>query len=313
MSTLGFTLRGYLRPLSVGLRNLVYIGAAHRWAHLHLAYSLSLQTDSGTPLHLQSILVPPLAAERIKAILPRAVDISWSGSSINLGLYHRNSRRWTMRTEKILDAAAKKASLRVLRRTFGDWKGTIPHHLTPKEAQIIDMVNSTAFYLTHLQSDRGKKYWKTTAEEAKRVLTSLRDNGIGNISYRFSMSGNLVPAAVIIEGSEESVYSITKALLEECPTTRALIASDGRLSICSSRIPREETKSLFSNLPRIAGKYGITVRPLTIITHRNYEGSICQRILNPDGSYNDDTSGFLSQVRSAPKSLLEDTQEEEQL
>ena len=127
------------------------------------------------------------------------------------------------------------------------------------------------------------------------------------------MSGNLVPAAVIIEGSEESVYSITKALLEECPTTRALIASDGRLSICSSRIPREETKSLFSNLPRIAGKYGITVRPLTIITHRNYEGSICQRILNPDGSYNDDTSGFLSQVRSAPKSLLEDTQEEEQL
>ena len=100
-------------------------------------------------------------------------------------------------------------------------------------------------------------------------MTGLRDKGVIDISYRFRVSGDLIPVTVIVEGQPKSVYSITKALLESCPTTRTLISENGSLSINTCRIPLEQTEEVFVELPRIA--------------------------------YDDDVSNFLSQIKSVPR------------
>ncbi|MFW9956340.1 MAG: hypothetical protein ACFFD3_17490 [Candidatus Thorarchaeota archaeon] len=302
ISTMGFSPRAYVRPHSVGLQNLVYIGAAHRWAHRHLAYSLSFRTKSGKSIHLQSIVVPPLGAKRIESALPKIQNIEWSGSSINLDLYREAKGIWTMRIKHILNSISRNESLRNLKKKYGDWFGNVPHTLSREEAKIVDMINSTVFYLTHLKDKKIQKYWNVTEETAKRVLIHLRDQNIVDISYRFNMSADLILAGIIVEGQPESVYSITSALMRNCPTTRSMVSGSGKMSIINCRIPKEMQSVLFEDFPRLASDNGIVVKPLTITGHRNYEGSLYQRIIREDGTYDDDVSHFLSQIRSLPKS-----------
>ena len=303
MSTMGFSLRAYIQPKNVRLQNIVHLGEAYRWAHRHLAYSYSLSFDieSRFPLYLHSIIVPPIAAKRIESVLPQVHTIGWSGASTNYKLFIENEGGWTIDNEKVLDSPNKRVGLGVLKKKYGGKKLKTPYQLTRKEVKIIDMVNSGVFYLTHLETERGQQYWNTTKTEGKRILTGLRDKGVIDISYRFRVSGDLIPVTVIVEGQPKSVYSITKALLESCPTTRTLISENGSLSINTCRIPLEQKEEVFVELPRIAKENGITVRPLTVTAFRNYEGSLFQRIIRDDGTYDDDVSNFLSQIKSVPR------------
>jgi len=298
MATMGFGLRAHVQQMNIGLNNIVYLGVAYRWAHRHLSYSYSLnfRMESGFPVYLQSIVVPPIAAKRIESVLPEVYTIGWLGSSTNYKLFRHDPSGWTMNSERILSAPEKSVNLGVLKRKYGGRDLKSPYQLTRKEAKIIDMVNSGIFFLTHLETEKGRRYWNTTEKEAKRVLTDLRNRGVIDISYRFPVSGDLSSVTLIVEGQPKSVYSISKALLECCPTTRTLISEDGSLSINTSRIPQEQKEEIFVELPRIAKENGITVRPFSVTGFRNYEGSLYQRIIREDGTYDDDVSNFLSQV-----------------
>jgi hypothetical protein len=305
MQIMGFSIRAYVQPDRVGLRNLVYLGAAHRWPHRHLAYSLSFNSESEGPLHLQSIVTPPKSVDIVKAALPRIKVMSWSGSSTNLQLFRETQASWTIKRNLILNSSSKKFSMKSLKKKIGNVYDNIIHHLNTKEAQIIDMVNSTVFYLTHLDLRKGQQYWRTTKEEAEKIITTLRNKGVVDVSYRFILGRNLLPATVLIEGKPESIASIINGLLFGCPTTRATISDDGRFAICNTRIPIESKKTIFEELPQRARENGIDLKSLSITAHRNYEGSLLQRIIKKDGSYDDDITHFLSQIRSLPKA--EDT------
>ncbi|MDF1537750.1 MAG: hypothetical protein P1Q69_02485 [Candidatus Thorarchaeota archaeon] len=303
MSTMGFSLRAYVQPMNVGLQNIVFLGVGYRWTH-HLSYSYSLNfgMESGSPLYIQSMIVPPIAAKRIESVLPEVHTIGWLGSSTNYKLFRQDLGGWTMNSEKILASPDKSVSLGVLKTKFGGKSLKAPYHLTRKEARMIDMVNSGVFYLTHLETEKGQRYWNTTEKEAKRVLTDLRDKGVIDISYRFRVSGDLSPVTLIVEGQPKSVYSISKALLDNCPTTRTLISGGGSLSINTCRIPEEQKEEILDDLPRIAKENDITIRPFSVTGFRNYEGSLYQRIIRDDGTYDDDVSTFLSQIKPLSKS-----------
>lgn len=43
---------------------------------------------------------------------------------------------------------------------------------------------------------------------------------------------------------------------------------------------------------------------------RSYTGDFYQRLLKPDGTWDDDVSGLLSQVRSAPKHIKDEVMQE---
>ena len=298
MWTMGFSLREYVHPMNVGLRNIVYLGSVYRWVHQHLAYSLRLRTESGLPLYLQSIIVPPLAAESIESVFPQAHSIGWSSSSTNYKLFKEKQAEWTIKSKQILRSPERRMTLHALKKKFGETNQKSPYRLTRKDATIIDMVNSTVFYLTHLEKERGLQYWNTTEKEAKRILTNLRNKGVVDISYRVNMGGEFILIAIIVEGQPNSVYSISDALLSGCPTTRTLISDDGSFSINTSRIPIEMRDVFFEDLPRIAKENGITLRPFTVTGFRNFEGSLYQRIIKDDGTYDDDVSNFLSQIES---------------
>ena len=86
--------------------------------------------------------------------------------------------------------------------------------------------------------------------------------------------------------------------MESCPTTRTLISKDGSLSINTCRIPVDNKEEVFDDFPRVAKESGITVKPYSVTGFRNYEGSLYQRIIKDDGTYDDDVSNFLSQIKS---------------
>ncbi|MFW9847790.1 MAG: hypothetical protein ACFFF4_01545 [Candidatus Thorarchaeota archaeon] len=302
MSTMGFSLRTHIQPMNIGLQNVVYLSNDYRWVHRHLSYSYSLHfgIEPKSPLYLQSMIVPPLTDERIKSILPYALNVGWDSASTNYNLFREKQGRWTMKLKRIQDSIENSATLEVLRNKFGGRHLESPYHLNRKEAKIIDMVNSGVFYLTHLDLEKGRRYWNTTKTKAERILTDLRNKGVVEISYRFPVSGKLTSVTLIVEGQPKSVYSVSKALLESCPTTRTLISKDGTLSINTSRIPVDYKDEILNYLPQVAKEKGITIKPYTVTGFRNYEGSLYQRIIKEDGTYDDDVSGFLSQIITNP-------------
>jgi hypothetical protein len=241
--------------------------------------------------------VPPIAASRIESILPQVHTITWSGSSTNYRLFREKEGGWTMDSERVLSSLGKSVSLEFMKRKYGGRSLRSSYHLTRKDAEIIDMLNSGVFFLTHLETEKGRCYWNTTKTKAKRILTDLHDKGVIDVSYRFRVSGDLTPVTLVVEGQPKSVYSVSKALLESCPTTRTLITKDGSLSINTCRIPVDNKEEVFDEFPRVAKEKDITIRPYTVTGFRNYEGSLYQRIIKDDGTYDDDVSNFLSQIK----------------
>ena len=115
----GLYLRADVRPSSLGLATLVYVGAAYRWVHNKLFWSARLGAIADRPSHLQVMVMPFASAERVRRLIPKVVDIIWSARTSNLGLYSEKTEKWTIPERKILTSANKSCSLSKLRKEFG--------------------------------------------------------------------------------------------------------------------------------------------------------------------------------------------------
>ncbi len=304
ISEWGLRLRGHPKPRSLGLRELVYIGAAHRWPHLHLASSLRLGPINTSAPYLQTMIMPSSATEQVKRFLESVIDIQLDIQMLNYTLYNQKKRIWITRTKNIIESLSKSIKLKKFEQEFGNWKGHQPYQLTMEEARIIDMT-SLRFYLTDLESEAGQQYWKTNPKDAKSILLRLRKQGVLDISYWFQFLQVLPPITIIIHGKQSQVCSLTSALVKQCPTARAMIAEGGQSSVITCRVPEDSLNFFIDTLPQIAYDNGISVRCIKPTAFRNYTTDLYQRLLERDGKWNNDISGFLSQIRSIPKSSIE--------
>ncbi|MHA1881431.1 MAG: hypothetical protein ACTSUO_00090 [Candidatus Thorarchaeota archaeon] len=71
-----------------------------------------------------------------------------------------------------------------------------------------------------------------------------------------------------------------------------------------------DTRYIISNvplsiqdLPQLGMKHGMNIRCMIPLSYRNYASNLFQRLLKPDGTWFDNVSGVVTQVRSAPSAL----------
>lgn len=301
MWDMGLKLKVHVRPQSIGLRELVYIGAAHRWPHWHLSSSLRLGPPDIRAPYMHSMIMPPSAAEQVKRVLPSVHDIEWSTHRMNVQLYSQSKKKWTLRENHIIKAFDGKKSLKDLKKEFGYWRGTSCYQVTQPEARLLDMGN-TMFYLSDLESKGGEKYWKTDETTSRKNLSKLRDSGIIEVSYWFDdFKQSLVPIYFSLDGKESIICSVASAFAKYVPTSLTRVVEGGSTVLIASRLPKEEANSFIERLLFEGKNEGITIKTEPLSTHRNYTVDLYQRLLNSDGSWNSDVTGLLSQVRSKQK------------
>ncbi|MDF1540472.1 MAG: hypothetical protein P1Q69_16370 [Candidatus Thorarchaeota archaeon] len=297
----GLRLRGQAKPRSMGLKQLVYLGAAHRYPHLHLASSLRLgPVDKPSP-YLQDLIMPVSAAEKIKRVLPTVIDIKHDIWNLNLNLFSQGQNKWTTRIKSILQSLEKSITIEQFERSFGFGDSTNIYKPTTEEVKVIDMT-SLHFYLTDLAREAGRRYWGIDAERAKKILTHLRNRGVIDVSYWFLFREVIRGISIILEGSQGQTCSLTQAFLKYSPSCRVYISEDGNTSIILARVSDDAIEVITRTLPSMAKEVGINMRYGFPTSFRNYSSDLYQRILNDDGTWIDDVSAFLSQVRSTPKS-----------
>ncbi|MHA1484621.1 MAG: hypothetical protein ACTSPR_04805 [Candidatus Thorarchaeota archaeon] len=291
----GLFLNIHVEPQSLGLQHLVYVGAAHRWPHKHLVLSARLGNDSGRPPNLQVIYAPPSAAERIMRARPSIEEIEWSGNSINLALYNIEDRRWKVSLPRIIRSIGGTRTIRRLRNEFGGWQGKSPCKLDRNEVKAID-VASPGVCLSDPESDRYWQFHGITREQFKSTLTKLKKSDILHLQYS-PMPVGLTSVFIMAQGEPKHVCSMVRGFLSQTPTTTARVSRNGESCYLISRVPDDALHEFVSVLPSRAQEYGIKARCMPITAYQGYLHNFYTRLLREDGSWDDDVSTMLSQIR----------------
>jgi hypothetical protein len=299
----GVQLRVHIKTQAIGLRTLAYFGTAHRWPHKHMAWITRLGELGENPPYLQTMQMPPQSAERVRRVLPSAMDVAWSARVVNLGLFEPN-KGWKTSTDKILESIQRKGTIRKLRSRYGKWKGTQFRQIDHDEAKILDIAART-IDLAEIEDKKFMDYWGLSRTKIKSVLTHFREKKIVDIVYQPD-EPSLVSLFTVVQGPSRSVYSLANAFLERTPTSLVMIDGDGKKLIVLSRMPNEDLYHLLSTLPARGQEEGLTIRCLQPRAFWNYTRTLYQRLLNANGAWDDDVSGFLSQLRSMKKTLSEE-------
>jgi hypothetical protein len=186
-------------------------------------------------------------------------------------------------------------------REFGNWRDLGVYLPNKEEVRLLDLAN-TMFYLIDLDYKAGRNYWQTDPIRSREMLAKFRDMGALDILYWYGRMMNLTRVFTEIKGPEEQVCSITRSLLKDVPTSLARMADNGTTALVVSRVPTKESGFFTEIMSQAAENVGLDLKCTFPSAIRNYQADLFRRLLNPDGTWNDDVSGFLSQIRSAPKS-----------
>ncbi len=300
----GLHLKAHIWTHAIGLVKLVYLGAAYRWPHPHLSFSARLGDVTERPPHLQVMMMPPSAIEKVKRVIPNVMEINWSSRSTNWDLFDKNSISWKIPIGKIGHSLYKKTTLRKVNQEFGSNYSGMPYIPTITETKVMDMITS-GLYLGDLGHSGGQEYWGVNDVAAYDVLTKLRCNDIMKIYYELNETG-LVSMLTVVQGPLGNVCSLSRAFLKYIPSSYVMIDKDSGVSLILSRIPKETRNHLITLLKDETTSGEVKVRCMIPQAHRSYTLDFYQRILKADGTWDDDVSGLLTQVRSAPKALIDE-------
>ncbi len=304
----GLRLRAHIRPQCLNLREILFIKAAYRWPTRHTAYSIRLGPESQYAPYLQGMIAPPSAAERIIRVLQDDVyEIDWSAFTMNINLFTKKG--WNIRLTPLLNAFSKTMSFRTLTRTYGHWKGPLSYMPSREEVRILDIA-STMFYLPDLEYEAYRRYWQTDASRSKEILERFYHMGAIDFMYWYQAMSGLRLVFFKIDGAEKQVCSIVNGLLKNLPTSLARISGKGKTSLTISRIPTQQQKTILEQIESAARNSDVKMQVSFPSSLRNHEGNLYERLLTPEGTWHDDVSVFMSQARSFPREILEETQDE---
>jgi hypothetical protein len=301
--TYGLRIRGHVNPITIGLSELVYIGAAYRWPHRHMRYITRLGEVSDNPPHLQIITAPPAAVERIVRTLPICIKIGWSNRAVNLTLYDIESDSWKIPIEKILTSANEPLSKRKITRRFGSNASPKIHQVTPAETKVLGIASSLV-NLEDFEFPRYFEYWDLNRKDVSSIIVKLHKEGVLDISYEVA-DPRLVSLATVIQGNSEQVTSIVDALLNYAPTSVAMLNEQFDTGIVMSKFPEDTAYFLASKLTQLGLQAKVGIRCMRPRTFRSYTSTLYHRLLKRDGTWDDDVSAFLSQARSKRRELTE--------
>ena len=110
---------------------------------------------------------------------------------------------------------------------------------------------------------------------------------------------------LLADGEIAQISALDESFLRKNPTSLAMIYEKGRSCFIMARIPETEVYTIASELPSLADSNGVKLRIMRPRAVRTYSHNLYQRLLKPDGTWDDDVSAFLSQARSKRRELSE--------
>lgn len=291
----GLFMRAFVLKESIGLMPAIYIGAAHRWPHKHLEWSARLGFGYDKPQYIQILAVPPTGFERMSRIMPNIQAVDWEMSSVNLSLFSETDRTWKIRISQIAKSIERKRTIRQLRNEFGTWKGKTYHKLSHKQARILDLA-SWGMYLSTMESEQYARYYNLQNSDIKKELVNLIELGILMHQY-FLIPEKVISLCITASGPSNAICSLSRAFLKHTPSSQVRIVNDGKSCIVISRVPQDQQYDLVSQLNQYAHDNHMTLRFSQISAYAGYRNNLYSRLLNHDGTWDDDLSGLLNQVR----------------
>jgi hypothetical protein len=289
-------LRIHTTPEAFGLRQILYIGAAYRWNTIHTAWSTRLgKIDQHVP-HLQVLVMPTSAAEQVKRIMPSCVQVEWSARVINPDLYDFKRKKWRSTISRNTESISEDVTLQSIGKRFGTWVGQRSIAMTDKMAKVLDFF-SLGSHLSLMESPNYWKYIGISRREMQSMLTQLsKDQAV--YPYYTSEELGLTSILTLLQGEQNLVYSLVEFLLRNTPTSLAMIGKTSEPSVVISKVPTEDVSHIITDLPNEFSTQEIAVRSMKPRAVKSYTMTLFQRLLQADGSWNDDISGFISQSRS---------------
>ncbi len=305
LSTLIYELRliGRLDPQSLGLVELVYLGAAYRWPHKHMKYITKLGSKVENQPYLQVMVMPPSAALKVKRILPSIMNVIWTCRTYNIDLFNVKNKSWEVPINRIMSSVEDVSSFRRIAKRTGIWTNINNYRLTQEEAKAIDLA-SEGIRLAGLERKEYLEPWGFDSKRIQYLLSDLSKRGIIHCSYE-ATNDKLISLSTIIHGPPEKVTSVCDAFLECTPTSLVKLGEKYQQAVILSRLPETLAYNLVSHLPKMGMEQDLIIRCLRPTTFQSYTHNLLQRLLKNNGTWDDDVSGFLSQARSRKKELSE--------
>jgi hypothetical protein len=137
----------------------------------------------------------------------------------------------------------------------------------------------------------------------RSILSKLRSLGVVTLNYEMILPFTSV--ATIVQGTPSKICSLTASLLQNTPTSFAMLGKDSDFGVILSRLPDDTVHDFVSTLPRLGLENDLIVRCMIPRGVRSYRHNLYQRLLKPDGTWDDDVGAFLSQARSKRRELSE--------
>ncbi|RDE16347.1 MAG: hypothetical protein C4K49_04855 [Candidatus Thorarchaeota archaeon] len=294
----GLLLRTYVNPEPIGLHHIVYVGRAHGWPHKHLAWSARLEGSGGIYPHVDLMVMPQTAVERVRRQRIRLIESKWSTRATNLRLFDERRRQWVVSTKRIVDSLDRHGSMQLLTRDFGGSAESTIQPVTGTESKALDAVSGD-MYLTLSESNR---YWSYVGLDRKvfqATLTSLRDRGVVRLQYGTVLEG-VATVFAMAQGPADRVCSLARSLLLHAPSTLVEMADDGGICLAMLRIPEMKVHELTASMLEAASDSEVRLSCSRVISYTGYMRSLYRRLLRPDGTWDDDVSAMLSQQRTSP-------------
>jgi hypothetical protein len=239
--------------------------------------------------------MPLKSAEQVTRIRPNVMRIEWSANVFNSQLYNSRVGGWKNTTSRLLNSVEGSRTIRRLGNEFGRWKSGKVHKIIPVEARILDM-SANNCELASMEHKEFLDYWKVAEADLVKILEELRAKGVITTAYRPNL-WNLTTIVVLAQGESERVCSLARGLLKYTPTAMTMISMGGKWLLSLIRVPPSAAHEVVAALPEKAAEHGVTVRCDRASSFRSYVQDFYSRLLLEDGTWEDDVSAMLSQIR----------------
>lgn len=300
----GLRARSHVNHSIIGLNDLIYLGAAYRWPHRHMRFITRLGITNENPPHLHVMSMPPPSVERVMRVLPQCIKIFYSTRVVNHGLFNENDSQWEVPIDKIVISISKRVSMRRFSRRFFAKKRIDTFQIQPDEAKVLGLL-SAGIYLESLEAQGYFKYWDLDRKQVISSISRLQRNRVIDVVYEVD-DVRLVSLASIVQGNSDSVISLVDSFLTYTPTSTVMLNKECDTGIILSRLPENDLHELASQLNRLDDERDVTIRCMRPRTFRSFSFDFYSRLLNSDGTWDDDVSAFLSQARSKRKELSDE-------
>ncbi|MFW9807155.1 MAG: hypothetical protein ACFFFK_10545 [Candidatus Thorarchaeota archaeon] len=154
--------------------------------------------------------------------------------------------------------------------------------------------------MSSLETKRYETHFGLDDLVIKKELESMLNQGMFLLHYFYIPEG-LNSVCIVANGPPKNICSLARAFLLHAPSTQARIMDGGKSCVIISRIPANDFFEFTSKILERSHETDVSLQAHPISAYAGYRNNLYSRLLKEDGTWDDDVSGLLNQIRLRPK------------